>query len=266
MNVQSYVHEKTLVFTVTTNGYKFLTWNLWLHVMSLSVPWKLCIVCLDKESHRFFQQIAGIPSVLLPGISLGGQGSQVRISQHGSNDFNRITRHKLSAFSEIIKNQQVETVLYLDSDIVVFQDPLPSLRKYVTPEHPLWFQCDEHNTSFTCSGSEQEGQCRNCCTGVIGLELSSPENRAKLLDLFTFEEGLWKQCRENNDQEYIQKRMSMREVPFRTLPRDTFPNGLFLREDAWKQLASPVLLHFNFLVGDAKPRVIKSKGFWLVPY
>lgn len=264
MNVQSYVHEKAIVFTVTTNGYKFLTWNLWLHVMALCVPWKLCVVCLDKESHRFFQQIAGIPSVLLPGISLGGQGSQVRISQHGSNDFNRITRHKLTAFSELIKNPAIERVVYLDSDIVVFKDPLSSIANYLQPEQPLWFQCDEHNASFSCSGAE--GSCRNCCTGVIGLDLSIPDTRSKLLDLFTFEDSLWKECHDNNDQEYIQKRIVLRGLSFCTLPREEFPNGLFLRDDSWKRLTSAVLLHFNFLVGDAKVRVIKSKGFWLVPY
>lgn len=264
MNAASYIHEKTIVFTVTTNGYKFLTWNLWLHVTALCVPWKLCILCLDKESHRFFQQIAGIPSVLLPGISLGSQGNQVRISQHGSNDFNRITRHKLTAFTELIKQPGVEKLLYLDSDIVVFHNPLPVLEDYLTAEKPLWFQCDEHNTTFTCSGPG--GHCGNCCTGVIGLYLGTEETRTQFLDLFSFDDALWKTCRENNDQEYIQKRMALRGTQYRTLPRDLFPNGLFLRDDIWKSLKKPVLLHFNFLVGDAKPRVIKSRGFWLVPY
>ena len=258
------MYENSLVFTVTTNGYKFLTWNLWLHLSSLVLPWKLCIVCLDKESHRFFQQIAGIPSVLLPNISLGGTGTQVRISQHGSADFNRITRHKLTAFTELIKHPKIEKLIYLDGDIVVFRDLRLSMMNYLSPENPLWFQCDEHNTAFSCSGSD--GHCGNCCTGVIGLDLSIPATRDRLLNLFRYEDGLWKTCRENNDQEYIQKRVAELTIAYRTLPRAEFPNGLFLRDDTWKTLPQAVLLHFNFLVGDAKPRVLKSKGFWLVPY
>jgi hypothetical protein len=257
--------SRSVIFTVTTNGYKFLTWNLWLSIQKLSVPWKLSIVCLDKESHRFFSQIANIPSILLPDVTLQLQGDKTQVASHGTGDFNRITKLKLSAFAHFFKDGTIERLLYLDSDIVVFRDPLPYLETVLVKENPLWFQCDEHNPEFTCSLLERG--CGNTCTGVIGFWLGSPEHRKQHLEMISYDDSLWKQCKENNDQEYIQKRMNHLSISYRTFPRALFPNGSFLRNDHWKSLSEePFLLHFNFIVGGNKQRVIKSKGFWFVPY
>ena len=266
MNVQNYIYEGSVVFTVTTNGYKFLTWNLWLHVKKLNVPWTLLILCLDKESHKFFQQIAMIPSVLVPDVQLSLLGDSTKVSQYGTGDFNRITRQKLQTFTTLLGMPSLTTVLYLDSDIVLFRDPLSEIRGRLSEETPLWFQCDEHNESFTCSSENQGDICHNCCTGVIGFWLGSTPRRQEMLRLVHYEDEIWKQCKQNNDQEYIQKRLSHYETAFSILPRTLYPNGAFLRENKFQSLEAPVLLHFNFLVGGNKQRVIKSKGFWLVPY
>lgn len=257
--------SKTVVFTVTTNGYKFLTWNLWLSIQKLSPPWKLVIVCLDKESHRFFSTIANIPSIILPEVQLQVLGDTTKVASHGSGDFNRITKLKLSAFSFFLKDPTIERLFYLDSDIVLFRDPVPYLQTILTEQVSLWFQCDEHNPEFTCS-FEQRGCCGNCCTGVIGFWLGNPELRNQYSQLVSCDETLWKTCKENNDQEYIQKKVTQLSIPYRTFPREFFPNGSFLRNDQWKSLSEPYLLHFNFIVGGNKQRVMKSKGFWYVPY
>lgn len=262
--MDSYIVSKTLVFTVTTNGYKFLTWNLWLSIQKLGLPWKLCIVCLDKESHRFFSQIANIPSIVLPETRLQVQGDPTKVAAHGSGDFNRITKLKLATFTYLFKNPNIERLFYLDSDIVLFRDPVPYLLTTLTEENPLWFQCDEHNPEFTCSRGGYG--CRNCCTGVIGFWLRSEEKRNLFLSMVSYDDSLWNQCNENNDQEYIQKKIDRLQIQYQTFPRDLFPNGSFLRNDHWKDLSEPFLLHFNFIVGGGKQRVIKSKGFWLVPY
>jgi len=257
-------NSKTVVFTVTTNGYKYLTWNLWLHFQRLGVPWKLMILCLDKESHIFFSQIANIPSMILPDIKLQILGDATKVAAHGSGDFNRITKLKLAAFTYLLRNPTTERLFYLDSDIVPFKDPVPFVETTLNLEQPLWFQCDEHNVDFTCSRAKYG--CGNCCTGVIGFYIGTPELRQQFLSMVAYNEEIWKQCKENNDQEYIQKKIAEMNFHYSTFPRELFPNGNFLRDDHWKTLAEPYLLHFNFLVGSSKQRVIKSKGFWLVPY
>jgi hypothetical protein len=256
---------KTVIFTVTTNGYKFLTWNLWLSIEKLGLPWKLSIVCLDKQSHRFFSQIANIPSIILPDVQLQLQGDTTKVASHGSGDFNRITKLKLSSFSYLLKDSTIERLLYIDSDIVLFRDPVPYIESNLNNEHSLWFQCDEHNPEFTCKKKNQE-DCGNCCTGVIGFWVGTSELRNQYLKMISYDETLWKQCKENNDQEYIQKRMNQLGISYSIFSRTLFPNGSFLRDDHWKTLDSPYLLHFNFIVGGNKQRVMKSKGFWYVPY
>jgi len=252
----------TVVFTVTSNGYKFMTWNLWLHCRRIGVPWTLMIVCLDKESHRFFQTIANIPSVLLPSVDLQLRGDTTKVSSYGSGDFNRVTREKLSVYTWMLEKQYTH-YLYLDSDIVLFKDPVPYLETILSAENYLWFQCDEHNEGdYTCKGT---GLCTNICTGVIAF-YKDETTKSKLLSMVKHDDALWKSCKDNNDQEYIQKKIALESIPFRTLDRGLFPNGLFLGKDHWKTLAAPHLLHFNFIVGGNKQRVIKSKGFWLVPY
>lgn len=262
--MQSYIYSATVLFTVTTNGYKYLTWNLWLHFQKLGVPWKLLILCLDKESHRFFNQIANIPSMMLPDVHLQIQGDPTRVACHGSGDFNRVTKLKLNAFAYLMTNPLIERLFYLDSDIVPFRDMVPYLETTLTEEHPLWFQCDEHNPEFTCS--KLRIGCSNCCTGVIGFWLGNDSTRRQFLNLISYNEALWKECKENNDQEYIQKKLEALSLQIQTFPRDLFPNGSYLRNNHWQDLPEPYLLHFNFLVGGSKQRVIKSKGFWLVPY
>ena len=140
-------NSKTVVFTVTTNGYKYLTWNLWLHFQRLGVPWKLMILCLDKESHIFFSQIANIPSMILPDIKLQILGDATKVAAHGSGDFNRITKLKLAAFTYLLRNPTTERLFYLDSDIVPFKDPVPFVETTLNLEQPLWFQCDERSNS-----------------------------------------------------------------------------------------------------------------------
>jgi hypothetical protein len=260
--MDSFITSNTLIFTVTTNGYKYFTWNLWLSLEKLRVPWKLCILCLDKQSHRFFNQIANIPSFVLPDIHLQIQGDPTKAASHGSGDFNRITKLKLNAFTYLLKHPKIERLLYLDSDIVLFRDPFSYLQTTLTEENPLWFQCDEHNKDYSCSPHG----CRNYCTGVIGFWIGSEATRTLFLSLVSYNQELWNQCKENNDQEYIQKKLQALNIQALTFPRDLFPNGCFLHEDHWKQLPEPFLLHFNFIVGMNKQRVIKSKGFWLVPY
>jgi len=239
-----------------------MTWNLWLHCKRICVPWQLLIVCLDKESHRFFQTIANIPSVLLPSVDLQLRGDTTKVSSYGSGDFNRITREKLSVYTWMLE-KEFTYYLYLDSDIVLFRNPMPYLQTILSPENYLWFQCDEHGEGeYTCKGS---GLCTNICTGVIAF-YKDESTKSKLMSMVKHNDTLWKTCKDNNDQEYIQKTIALESIPFRTLDRQLFPNGLFLGKDHWRTLDAPHLLHFNFIVGGNKERVIKSKGFWLVPY
>lgn len=252
LNLQPFVQNGSLLFTVTSDGYKFLTWNMYLFLQKVNPSLRLLILCLDKESNEFFNRIAMIPSRL---YSMDGPSVQHKSpTVFGSPPFKRMNRMKLKALQELSQRPEVKTLVYLDSDIAVFQDPLAALQPFLE-ESPFWFQCDE-SPSFVCSNHES---CSNACSGVIAMQLTE-ETRPLFQKVYQVEDG-WKEA--VGDQDYINERMKRFQIPYKTLPRDAFPNGIFLSENRFRQ-NNPVLLHFNYVIGNDKKRMMKNKDCWLL--
>lgn len=254
LNLDLFIKEKTLVFTVTSDGYKYFTWNLALVCARLKVPWKLCILCLDRESYDFFQRVAFVPAKL---YLMDGRVEHKSPALFSTPLFKKLNRMKLKALEALSQRTDIETLLYLDSDIVLFKDPLLGLRERLL-EQPLWFQCDEKvEGQFGCSDTQQ---CPNPCSGVIAMRLTD-ETRPLYKNIFAYDTALWNTI--VGDQDYIQARMKQFGVSYKTLPREEYPNGIFLANDRYKHEAI-VLLHFNYFVGNDKKRVMKNKDCWLL--
>jgi hypothetical protein len=252
LKLDSYIKDKTLVFTVTSNGYKYLTWNLWLLVAKLGT-WKLCILCLDKESFDFFNRMANIPSRLF--LMNGPQIQHITPTTYGSTAFKRMNRMKIDALCGLSQRTDIETLVYLDSDIAVFKDPLPYLKSRLE-EQSLWFQCDENSEALACSDINR---CGNPCTGLIAMRLDET-TRPVFKNLYSIDSETWKTA--VTDQDYIFNRLKQLQVGYKTLERGMFPNGVFINK--YKE-SDPYLLHFNYMVGTQKQAVMKRKGCWLVP-
>ena len=63
MNYTPYIREGLLCWTLTSNGYKYLTWNFVKHWTRVStIP--LLIVCADKPSFLFLRR-EGISCILV---------------------------------------------------------------------------------------------------------------------------------------------------------------------------------------------------------
>lgn len=254
LNLDSFIKDKTLLFTVSSDGYKYFTWNLykWFQKIQPSVP--LCIFCLDKESYDFFSRIAFLPS--RPFFMEGQRFEHKSPALFGTTPFKRLNRMKLKALSELSQRNDIEKLIYLDSDIALFQDPMPAFTNHFET-CSLWFQCDEvKQNDYTCSNIDG---CTNACTGVIGMLLND-KTRPVFQKLYSIEEG-WKAA--ITDQDYINTRLHQFSIPYKTLPREKFPNGVFLSENRYKQ-GNPILLHFNQVVGMEKKRFMKNKDCWLV--
>ena len=256
LKIQPFIYKESLVFTVTSDGYKYYTWNLYKMLQELNVPWKLCILCLDRESFDFMNKIAMIPSrlYLMPGQHIHHKDPVL----FGSQQFKRMNRMKLKALEELSQRPELKTLLFLDSDIAPFQDPLLAAQTCLET-HPLWFQCDEKQEgSFACSSV---GNCPNPCTGVIAMSLTD-ESRPHLRELYKIVDDVWKQSL--TDQDYVLKRLEATQMSYKTLDRHQFPNGIFLADNRYKE-ENPVLLHFNYILGKDKKRFMKQKECWVLP-
>lgn len=256
LNLDSFIKDKTLFFTVTSDGYKFFTWNLYKYFETVKPVAPLCILCLDRESYDFFNRIAFLPSRLF--LMEGPKFEHKSPALFGTTPFKRLNRMKLKALQELSQRQEIEKLIFLDSDIALFHDPMPALTSCWN-EGPLWFQCDEaKEKTYTCS---DVNMCTNACTGVIAMLLTA-DSRPVFQKLYAIEEG-WKQA--TTDQDYVNSRLQQLQIPYKTLPRRIFPNGIFLSENRYKE-GDPVLLHFNHVVGMEKKRFMKNKGCWLLEF
>jgi hypothetical protein len=88
-----------------------------------------------------------------------------------------------------------------------------------------------------------------------------PDQRETLKKLYSLDSETWKKSL--TDQDYIATRLLDLLVPYETLDRPQFPNGIFLAGDRYKA-GTPVLVHFNYILGMEKRRVMKTKGCWLL--
>jgi len=249
MNPVPYLHKETLVWTMTTNGYKYLTLNLITSIEATRAPWKLLVVAADKESYTFFRN-EGLPVVLYSGA---GHTNENAISRWGSPTFQKYNFIKLDIANEFAQNPAVKRCVYMDGDIVVFKDFLPDLVARLDAEpDTLFFQCDQKEV-----GECKPEGCQNCCTGLIAWSHGHDQG--------IFDNSNKKAWAEHpDDQVWVNKELRKGKIPYRTLPRPLYPNGAYISTIA--AYPDAFFLHFNHRVANMKLVEMKRLGKWLIPY
>jgi hypothetical protein len=248
MNVDRFLHEGTLVWTMTTNGYKYLTLNLLRSIEKTSATWKLLVVACDRQSFQFFRN-EGFAVVLYPDARIT---EEIGISRWGSPTFARYNDMKLKLLHQFANTPTIQRCVYMDGDIVVFDDFLPELVKRLEAEpHVILFQCDEREIG-DCQRKELNG-CHNCCTGLIAWKQGAVKNLFDNSDRTT-----WNLI--NDDQIWVNRHL--RDLYYKTLPRTLYPNGAYIGQN----LQDAYLLHFNHRVANSKIVEMKRMGKWLIPY
>lgn len=243
MDITKFLYEGCLVWTLTTAGYKFFTLNLYKHLQAAKVPWKLAIVCADYPSYRFFQ-MESIPCILYEKAQRESLGKMLLF---GSKPFQEINLVKLDILNTFANNKTIETSVYLDGDVVVKGDFLSDIRLRLV-DTPLLFQCDEQEKTCTTP-------CRNCCTGLIAWRSDHHGGIFKVTN-----KTLWAAAPE--DQRWVNTQLQTTMVPYGTLPRELYPNGVFVET----QPPNFLILHYNWLVGNTKISKMKKHGHWIIPY
>ena len=250
MSIDPYLKKGRLCWTLTSNGYKYLTWNFVLHWRK-AIKHPLLVICADKASFTFLQR-EGISCVLAAEL-VPDYGPTV--VPFGTRNFSTLNRMKLFYLAEFAKMPEVEECCYLDGDVVVYADFLDAVFQGLT-KGQLALQCDEQNAS--CNGS---GQCPNGCTGVVlfkhGIDPS--------LFIITNEEE-WQKKPE--DQVWVNTQLEKYQIPWIVLSRQGFPNGAraAMTKNNKELSAMAYLLHYNYRVGDVKKIDMKRYGDWLLPY
>lgn len=249
MDIQKYLYQGSLIWTLTSNGYKYLTLNLVRSIEALKVPWRLLVVCADKESYTFFKR----ECVACMLYKKAESSPETRPAQWGSKLFQKSNFIKLDLLHDFSIHPAISNCIFLDGDIVVFKNFLPDILSRLD-ETGLLFQCDSREID-PCSSP-----CQNCCTGLIAFRKGSANelfaaSAASNLDL-------WKEI--HDDQVWVNKHLAKGSWQYETLPRHFYPNGVFVGK---KELISEAfLLHFNYRIGTQKIADMRALGYWKLPY
>lgn len=250
--LRGFVKDGRIVWTMTTNSYKFYTLNMISSLREVAkVPWTLCVICCDDESFLFFRR-EGIPCVAWKGAPQKGQRI---IASFGSLDFMKLNRIKIEILQWFVSISEIQKSLYVDGDIVFQHDPWPVLEdEWKSGSPSLLFQCD-------CANADEHSGCGNICSGVI----ATLHTKCDLGKLYEIEEVAWKEA-EKQDQPYIGKRLLEFGIPYKTLTRRLFGNGHWQKSLQWKDDPTWILLHYNYRVGDTKKQAMRTYGHWRIPY
>ena len=128
MDLSKYLVNGRLCWTLTSNGYKFLTWNFAIHWQEvMKVP--LLIICSDRDAHAFFQR-EGVRSVLAERVLQNYSGTNFgpQIVPFGSRQFSQLNRLKLRLLAEFSQRPEIQECIYLDGDIIVYKNFLEDIQ------------------------------------------------------------------------------------------------------------------------------------------
>jgi hypothetical protein len=248
MNIDRFVisDSKTLVWTLTSHGYQFLTHNLYKLIQKCGIKWKLCVICADDASYQYMRRegISAIKSeVQLPDFGLD-------ISPFGSGNFQRLNLLKLRILDSLAKDNRLDNCIYMDGDIAVYKDFVPDILERLKLDG-LLFQCDEQKRDILCGGNK----CGNCCTGFIAWSHGSD---GEIFAMNDRSEWLTKP----EDQVWVNKKLVANSVKYKTLDRHLYPNGTFVSQEGIRNDA--YILHYNYRVGKVKVADMKRFGDWLL--
>lgn len=250
MNVAPHIRDGRLFWTLSSNGYKFLTLNLLTMWRRAAGP-HIVVICADKPSLSFFRRegFAAIPApTTLP--DYGPEPIPIVAKL-----FAPLNRLKLDILAVLAADLAVQTCVYLDGDIAIYKDFSADIVSKLQ-EVPLLFQCDERERE--CSGAP----CPNVCTGLIAFKHGV--NPA----LFTVDDAALWAAGSKQDQPYVNARLVETGAMYAVLPRELYPNGArcaYTHSDPERKAAA-FLLHYNWRVGSAKRADMKRYGDWVIPY
>lgn len=246
MEYTRYIRAGRLCWTLTSNGYKYLTWNLYKSWVNVHPEQPLLVICADTSAYSFLRR-EGLPVIMAP-KRLPDYGPSM--ATFGTGHFRTLNALKLGILDEIAKDNRVETCVYCDGDIVIYRPILEDLSQRLQTE-PLLFQCDEPSTECTATDAND---CPMLCTGLIAFRHGIDARIFNLDDRDLWEKGA------GQDQPYVNERVRNLSVPVTTLPRDLYPNGMLL-----SKRANALLLHYNHMIGSQKILAMKRTGDWTIP-
>jgi hypothetical protein len=229
--MNKFIDDGNIVITYINAGYFDYLYNFVLNLKQINVPWKLCVICVDEEASRLCNE-KNIDNIYFP---LENKSKLFTI--FGSKDYKNITMAKIDVIKYVLSHD-VKTVLYLDSDIHVYQDFMPYLKSL--NGYDIYMQSDNGKMNMEFND--------NRCSGFM--YINKNDNTLKIFDYQNYDTKKY-----NGDQDHINLMIKKYNINCLQLPRNLFPNGVFINNVP----KEAYLLHYNWMKGhDKKKNMIKN--------
>ena len=224
--------------TLTNDGYIEYTQNLINSLKKINLQSSIKIYCVGKKSYKHFTN-QSLETVRLESSIFDKKNI---FQSWRSKNFNKLMFIKLSIIHENLKTS--DQVLYSDGDVVFLQNPLEKLKLETKSDIVAQFDFNpDKDVNTLCAGFMLVNSNQKT------LDLFNPKNvPGELLDRHYY----------FDDQKYINERIS--ELNYKFLDIKGYPNGAYFYKNFEK--LSPKIIHFNYLVGEAKKIKMKEMGYW----
>jgi len=245
--------------TYTTGGFTHFTENLLKNFEEVLAchSHHIIVVCVDEQARNNLANYASKPWLTLEYKKTENSGF-ASFANFGTSEYNKILHYKIVLIRKYLP--QYEELYFVDSDIVFFRDPLPTIN--ATPGDILFQQDAAWNQHHFLYHTY-------VCAGNIVVR-----NNTRTLD---FLDKWIKMCNKHpelNDQEVLYNYFAhinvsdireVKELHVNVLPMEEFQNGLDAFQCGWNTKAEKVCIHANYRVGsEAKINALKSINMWFM--
>ncbi len=231
--------ETILYFTMTNHGFCDMVKNLAKSMEHSNISNKLYVGCLDQQSVVDLRNVNNIEC-----FPFFDDNIVSHATLFNTDDFNNIMLRKLDMIKYMIQQKHpCKYLLFLDSDIVFYRNPLEYINK-------LNDDIDFCIQNEACYPSQDTNLF---CAGFMLMK-----NDAKVLPLFEYDPSY-----KGDDQSIVNSNVHKLSIKYFVFPNDLFPNGtVFYRPG--NVLPNKYMQHFNCMyLHEKKPRMIMECSWFL---
>ena len=260
-------HKELMWITLINHGYLPYCKNFLKSMAQCDAAFTLVVFCLDQETMAALQDEPRCCCLYADFIVDTSDRKAVAplasdMKKWGQLEYKRLVFAKLDAIRYTLQHlvSSVKYVGYIDTDIWLFKDPSPAvlLLANANPSFPILAQCDE-----ACGVCSNRTLCPNLCSGVMLFRTNHAAQLVPLLEYRDQEIG-----RYMGDQDYMLAKFRRNNIKTLTFDKRVIQNGA-IPGLSDRKLALPLhpaccLVHFNYLIGADKQRVMALQGLWQV--
>lgn len=261
--LEANLNQEIIWVTLINRGYVEYTINFLKSMKKSQTNFQLVIFCIDPDIPDIIKWYDTNDSLISLYICIDAtlfmpRACSSELEIFYAEKYKNIVFSKLDTILYAMKTTVdfgVKNIGYIDTDIVILSDPsiiiLEKMKQYENIQ--IFCQCDENISTSTCTSTHQ---CPIICSGCIVFR-----NIPDLYPCFVYSED--DILKYNGDQTFLVEKIHHYHISYMTIDRKLFLNGAYYKYHS-DHPPSASIIHFNYLIGNDKKKMMQAKGMWLL--